>query len=122
MGNSLKVVAIIALILGDASMAQDGKASTKQRPSSGKAVVIDAEQHEQMKTSVKEMEEQIQSLKRCVTDERGEAGDSTRAAAAIAHQKASDAQIEALQKSVQQLRQQLDSSPHYVDQVNKLRP
>ena len=122
MQNSLKIVAIVALFLGGASIAQDGKPATKQKPSAGKMVVIDAEKHDQMKNNVKEMDEQIQALKRCVTDERGAGGDSNHDPAAIAHQRASDEQIEALQRSVKELRQQLETSPHYVDQTNKLRP
>src|SRR5262245_40620875 len=122
MQSSINVVAIIALLISGASIAQDGEAATSEKSWAGRMLVLDANKHRQMEMNGKEREEHLQALKQCTTHESGKGGYSNRAAAAIAHQRASEEEIEALQRSVKQLRHQLEASPHYLEQMNQLLP
>ena len=118
MKENIKLVPVLILLTAALSvLAQERSLGTEPKSTSQKA---DAQKHEEMVTTAKDMDAQLQQLKSCLGHERSVSGNSGRPASA--EQAASDAQIQALQKSIQQLQDQLNARPHYLDQKNSLRP
>jgi LDH2 family malate/lactate/ureidoglycolate dehydrogenase len=122
MKEAVKLVPVVVLLTASASLlAQELTGGTEAKSSSQKMMVIDPKVRDDMMSTTQEMDRQVQELKTCVARERAAAASSGRPISP-AEGAALDAQIQALQKSIQQLRQQTDNGPHYLDQKNSLRP
>ncbi len=118
MKESVKLVPVLVLLTAAVTvLAQERTLGTEPKSSSQK---VDAKMHEEMKTTTKDLDAHLQELKSCLNHERSVASNSSRPTSA--EQEASDAQIQALEKSIRQLQEQLDARPHYIDQTNPLRP
>jgi len=121
MQEAAKIVSVVMLLTASASLlAQERTVGTGAKPSSRKMMVIDPKDHQQMVKTAKEMDQQLQELKMCVLHERSACNSDESTSAA--EQGATDTQIQALQRSVDQLRHQLESSPRYLDQMDPLLP
>jgi chromosome segregation ATPase len=112
----VKTVALVVCLMAGVSLAEDRTVPAGAKPSQ-KAKIDPKTQ--QLMNEANEMDQHLQELKSCLNHERAMSGESNPAAA---ERQASDEQIQVLQRSIQQLRQQLESEPHYLDQTNKLRP
>jgi hypothetical protein len=72
-------------------------------------MMMDSKMHQQMMGKSKMMSQQMAGVKKAIADERAKAGDP-------AMQKASDAKIEALEKSIHELQKQIEAVPQYLPQ------
>src|SRR5262249_51010077 len=118
MKEAVKLVPVLVLLTAAVSvLAQERTLGTEPKPSPPKT---DAKMHGEMKGTTKDLDAHLQQLKSCLDHERSVASNSGRVTSP--EQDASDAQIQALEKSIQQLQEQLDARPHYLDQKNSLRP
>jgi len=117
MQNPLKTVTLVVFLMAGISLAEEQSAPSSAKPAPPKAKIDPRTQ--QLMNDTAEMDKHLQELKSCLSHERAMSGDSTPSAT---ERQASDEQIQALQRSIEQLRQQLASEPHYLDQTNKLRP
>jgi len=122
MHEAVKLVPFVVLLTAStALLAREGTVGTEAKPGSQKTMPIDPKMRDQMMTTAKDMDQHLQELKMCLLHERSAAGNAGRTPQG-AEREASDAQIQALEKSIEQLRQQLGNSPHYLDQTDPLLP
>jgi len=122
MQETVKLVPVLVVLTASLSiLAQERTGGTEAKSSSEKMMVIDPKVREQMMATTKEMDRQVQELKTCLDRERSGAASSGRPTTP-AERAASDSQIQALQKSIEQLRLQAANGPHYLDQADPLRP
>ena len=116
-----KLVPVVVLLTASVSvLAQELAVSPETKRSSQKGTTIDPKTREEMRTTAREMDKQLQGLKTCLDHERS----ATKSGLPPPEEQgASDAQIQALEMSIRQLREQLDGRPQYLDQSkNPLRP
>jgi len=122
MQENVKLVPVLVLLTASVSiLAQERSGGTEAKSSSQQMMVIDPKVRDQMMATTKDMDRQVQELKSCVDRERAAAASSGRPITA-AERQALDAQIQELQRSIQQLRQQTENGPHYLEGKNPLRP
>jgi len=122
MQKTVKLVPVLVLLTASVSiLAQERTGGTEAKSSSQQMMVIDPKVRDQMMATTKDMDKQLQELKTCVDRERSTAASSGRPITA-SEREALDAQIQALQKSIQQLRQETEKGPHYLEGKNPLRP
>ena len=107
--NKLGAVAVFALLIAGVSLAQSTSPAAKPKSSTQKMMVLDPKMHQQMMGEAKKMHEEMQGVKKAIAAERAKGGDP-------AMQQASDAQIQALEKSIHELQKQIESGPHYLPQ------
>ena len=117
MKNPVKTVTLVVFLMAGISLAEEQPAPSSAKPTQPKAKIDPRTQ--QLMNETAQMDQHLQELKSCLDRERAMSGDSS---PTVAERRASDEQIQALQRSIQQLRQQLESEPRYLDQTNKLRP
>jgi hypothetical protein len=113
MVTASKLVPVLTLLTTGAAMAQSSAPAPKtpsSQKSSMKMMMLDPKMHQQMMGETKKMHDEMQNLKKAIADERAKGADPAR-------QKASDEQIEALEKSIHTLRQQIETGPHYLEQT-----
>ena len=122
MQGTIKLFPVLVLLTASLSiLAEERTEGTETKSKSQEMMVIDPKVRDQMMETTKEMDKQLQELKTCVARERASAASSGRPISP-AERASLDAQVQALQKSIQQLQQQTDNGPHYLDQKNPLRP
>ena len=109
MRNKLGAVAVFALLIAGVSLGQSTSPAATPTGSMQKMMMMDPKMHQQMMGGCKKMNEQMAGMKKAIADERAKPGDS-------AMQKASDAKIEALEKSIHELQKEIEAVPHYVPQ------
>lgn len=117
MHNPVKTVTLVVFLIAGISLAEEQSVPSSAKTTPPKAKIDSRTQ--QLMNDTAEMDKHLQELKSCLGHERAMNGDSSPTSA---ERQASDEQIQALQRSIEQLRQQLASEPHYLDQTNKLRP
>src|SRR6516225_2100556 len=98
MRNKLGAVAVFALLIAGVSLGQSTSPAATPTGSMQKMMMMDPKMHQQMA-----------GMKKAIADERAKPGDP-------AMQKASDAKIEALEKSIHELQKEIEAVPHYVPQ------
>ena len=122
MQGSAKLVPVLVLMTASLSLfAQERGGGIEVKPSSKQMMVLDPKVRDEMMRTTKEMDSQLHELKTCVERERAAAARGGRPFTP-AEGEALDAQIQALQKSIEQLQQQTENGPRYLDQKNPLRP
>jgi len=109
-GKILPVVVILSASV--ATFAQAHSGGTEAKSSSSRMMVIDPKVRDQMMATTDQMDKQLQELKARVA----------RQATPASEREALDAQIQALQKSVRELKEQTEMGPHYLDQEDPLLP
>jgi hypothetical protein len=122
MQETVKLVPVLVVLTASLSiLAQERTGGTEAKSSSEKMMVIDPKVRDEMMSTTQAMDRQLQELKTRVDRERAAAASSGRPITP-AERAALDAQIQALEKSIQQLQQETENGPHYLDQKNSLRP
>src|SRR5262249_39622410 len=109
---------LLVLLITGVSLAQERTVAGDAKPTQSKAK-IDPKVQQQLMNNANEIDQHLQELKSCLNHERAGSGSS---GPMTAERQASDDQIQALQRSIAELRSQLENGPHYLDQTNKLRP
>ena len=115
MRNKLGAVAVFALLIAGVSLGQSTSPAATPKGSTQKMMMMDPKMHQQMMGECKKMDEQMAGMKKAIADERAKAGDP-------AMQKASDAKIEALEKTIHELQKQIEAVPQYLPQGNRNTP
>ena len=122
MQESVKLVPVLVLLTANASLlAQERTGETEPKASSQKMTVIDSRMRDEILATTKDMDRQLEELKTGIERERAAAADPRRLVSP-AEREALDAQILALQRSIQQLQQATENGPRYLDQKNLNRP
>ena len=126
MNTELKVLVVAGLLGASGAFAQGttggSKAASSAPKTASKQYVMDAKMHDQMMNDLKRMDTEISSLKQQLVEERKKSIDPAHHQEMMAEQKASDQKIDSLQKTTQNLRQQVEQTPQYLPQQNKDRP
>ena len=122
MKEAVKLVPVVVFLAVSVTIFARGPAMGLEGASSSqKMMVTDPRVRDDMMATSKEMGRQLEELKTCVNRERTAAA-SSGGPTTPAERAALDRQIQALQKSVQQLEQETENGPSYLDQKNPLRP
>jgi hypothetical protein len=123
MGTALKLLPVLTLLMTGVSIAQTTAtkppAQQTKPKTSAKQMGMDPKMHDQMMADAKKMDAELQALKKSLADERAKGMDPAQHAEMM---KASDQQIEALQNTAKNLRQQLEATPKYLEQTNASSP
>jgi hypothetical protein len=93
------------------------KGSTSASKTQSKPLVIDAKMHEQMMNDIKTMQAEIASLKTQLAEERKRGIDPAHHDEMMAQQRVSDQHVDALQKTVNSLGQEVAKVPQYQPQT-----
>lgn len=121
MKEAVKLVPVVVCLAASLSVYAQERTVAEAKPGSQKMMVIDPKVRDQMMATTKEMDKEVRELKSCLNRERSAISNSGRPPSA-AERAAADAQIQALEKSIQQLRDQAENGPHYLDQRDSLLP
>ncbi len=114
MNEGVKVMVIAGLLATSGALAQSTAATaSKTQP---KQLVIDAKHHQQMMDDIKTMQTEIASLKKELVEERKRGMDPAHHEEMMAQQRASDKHVETLQKTVNNLGEEVSKVPQYQPQ------
>ena len=119
MNTGWKVMVIGGLLATGGAFAQGTatKGSTSVSKSASKQLVIDAKHHQQMMDDIKTLQTEIASLKNQLAEERKRGIDPAHHEEMMAQQKASDKHVDALQKTVNNLGEEVAKVPQYQPQT-----
>ena len=119
MNSELKVMVVAGLLATSGAFAQTAatKGSTAASKTQSKQLVIDAKHHQQMMDDIKTMQTEIAALKKELAEERKRGIDPAHHEEMMAQQRASDKHLDALQKTVNNLGEEVAKVPQYQPQT-----